>query len=162
MYWCYNSDHFGVRGEVPRLLSWLIKNCHSSKPFSALLSTPDSLKCLIEMISSMHAVMQNEALLALNIVCLSYTNNETDLPKSFVSADIGKHLHFIITKYHEKMENGTAENLLMLIEQLTKYALLNAHFRESKVDDALKLFAKSANNGTHSKRIEKLVEKIDK
>lgn len=166
VYWCYNSDHLGVRGEVPRLLAWLIKNCHKTKPFQTLLSVNDSLKCLVEMISSIHVVMQNEALLALNIICLSSKNrkdsinNENDLPNMFVKSDVGKHLSFMINKYYEKMENGTLENLLTLIEQLTEYTIVTEHLNALKVDESLTVLKNVKSTTNYEKRIDVLVDKI--
>ncbi|KAJ8950000.1 hypothetical protein NQ318_002411 [Aromia moschata] len=78
IYWCYNSDHLGVRGEVPRLLCWLIKNCHSFKPFENVLSVNGTVKCVVEMISSNHAVMQNEAFYGLNLLCIGCTDKNLE------------------------------------------------------------------------------------
>lgn len=159
VYWCYNSDHLGVRGEAPRLLAWLIKNCRTSKPYTTLLSVPDSLKCLVEMISSMHSVMQNEALLALNLICLN-CKDDNNLSNMFVNSDIGKHLAFIINKYYEKMENGTIENLLALIELLIAFNAVTKHLNELKVNEALKLFKNTKSITNYEKKIDKLIKSI--
>ncbi|KRT80317.1 Armadillo repeat containing protein, partial [Oryctes borbonicus] len=130
VYWCYNSDHLGVRAEAPRLLVWLIKNSHSAEAYPMILSVPNSVKCLVEMITSLHAVMQNEAILALNLICSCYfMANDNERPYStvteqvnnmklvntnvgvdstyiaelLIAADIAKNIAFIINKYHEKM-----------------------------------------------------------
>lgn len=142
VYWCYNSDHLGVRGEVPRLLVWLIKNCHSFKPFGSFISIPGSVKCLVEMISSNHALMQNEAFLALNMLYIGIsTIQPMDLRKFIeliIEADIGKNLNFILTKYGGKMEQHTVENLLILLEHLVKNKLFIDHLNQSKVKDPLR------------------------
>lgn len=75
--WCYNSNHPGVRAEAPRTLTWLIKHCHSSKPYPYMIKTKDCIKCLVEMITSSHAVMQNEALFALNLLCATCLHNDS-------------------------------------------------------------------------------------
>lgn len=160
VYWCYNSDHLGVRGEAPRLLCWLIKNCHSSTHLATIPSVPDSIKCLVEMISTMHAVMQNEALLALNLLCAS-SSKQSNLPQLFIDADLGKHIAFVINKYHEKMERETIENMLILLEQLTKFTPISKHLLNSKVNDTLKLLTANKNATPSNSRISKLITSIE-
>lgn len=160
VYWCYNSDHLGVRGEAPRLLSWLIKNCHSSSHLATIPSVPDSIRCLVEMISTMHAVMQNEALLALNLLCAS-SSKQTDLPQLFIDADLGKHTAFVVNKYHEKMERETIENMLILLEQLIRCPRISKHLLQSKVNDALILLTANKNAASSSCRIAKLNTTIE-
>ncbi|KAG5893659.1 hypothetical protein JTB14_028813 [Gonioctena quinquepunctata] len=154
IHWCYNSDHLGVRGEVPRLLAWLIKHCHSFKPFAAFVQVQDSVKCLVEMISSNHAVMQNEALYALNLLCkgCSHCNfsqnievnnhsSEEKLMDVLIEADIGKNLNFVLTKYGDKMDRPTIENLLTLLEQIVRSRAICDHLNQTKVQAPLsKLF----------------------
>lgn len=142
------------------------------------------------MISSMHVVMQNEALLALNLICLTSRNrndslnnenvtinnenvtinnenvvtinNGNDLAKMFVVSDVGKHLTFMMNKYYEKIENGTLENLLTLIEQLTDYTEIIDHLNVLKVDDALMLFKNLKTGTIYAKRIDTLIDVIRK
>ncbi|KAJ8974608.1 hypothetical protein NQ317_019353 [Molorchus minor] len=148
VYWCYNSDHLGVRGEVPRLLSWLIKHCHSFKPFENLLSVKGTIKCIVEMISSNHAVMQNEAFYALNLLCIGFSSADSSHNKDvnnvsentdrmkrlideLIQADIGKNLNFVINRYDhfnsvnikealEKLSTNTnAENISRKIREIS-------------------------------------------
>nr|CAI5826614.1 unnamed protein product [Callosobruchus analis] len=79
VFWCYNSDHLGIRGEVPRLISWLIKNCRSFKPFKGVLDVDGCVKCIVEMICSNHAVMQNEAFIALSLMCTGCKKNDAEV-----------------------------------------------------------------------------------
>ncbi|CAG9831995.1 unnamed protein product [Diabrotica balteata] len=142
VHWCYNSDHLGVRGEVPRLISWLVKSCHSVKPFYLLLEVPDSIKCLVEMISSNHAVMQNEAFYALSLlyVGLSSQNCEDSVNKfnkALINADMVKNLHFILTKYADKMDTPTIENLLALLEYICKSEEIVDHFKKIELHTPL-------------------------
>ncbi|KAJ8938448.1 hypothetical protein NQ314_011484 [Rhamnusium bicolor] len=179
VYWCYNSDHLGVRGEVPRLLAWLIKHCHSFKPFENLLSVKDCVKCIVEMISSNHAVMQNEAFYALNLLCigcshsnssqngnLNYRNDDsTDkniekLMKEVVNADIGKNLNFVINKYGEKMDKQTIDNLLTLLEQLVKSKAVIDHFNSTSVKDVLGKISSNPNAQNISEKFKSIVTEI--
>lgn len=141
VHWFNNSDHLGVRGEVPRLISWLIKNCNSYKPFIHLLEIEESLKCLVEMISSSHAMMQNEALSSLDLVCTGSSELSVEEFNKFVKAvidsDIGKHLQFVVNRYGEKMNDQTITNLLSLIEHLLKSEEALTHLNKNKVKSAL-------------------------
>lgn len=105
--------------------------------------------------------MQNEALLALNLIIISnLNNNQIDLAKLFLNADIGKHIAFMINKYNEKMEIGTIENLLTLIEQLTKFTIIKTHLHELKVDEALKIF-ENHKCLTNSEKLVKLIQVLN-
>lgn len=138
MDWCYNSNHLGVRGEVPRLMAWLIKHCHSFQPIPIVLNVNKLLRCLVEMISSNHAIMQNEAYYALNILSLgSKDDSNRDFVRLSIEADIGKHLHYIIGKYTDKPDAKSTENLLCLLENLSKSPQLVEHLRLCGIREAL-------------------------
>lgn len=170
VYWCYNSDHLGVRAEAPRLLVWLIKNSQSADAFPKILSVPNSVKCLVEMISSLHVVMQNEALLALNLMCSHYfctSDNEglhpaisqqvnnmnlddsntvadsTYLAELLISADIYKNISFLINKYYEKMSLDTARNIVTLLSVLSKSTKIVDHFKTCNINNTLHLLQKN-------------------
>lgn len=146
--WCFNSDHLGVRGEASRLLAWLIKNCHSTKPYPIILSIKDCVRCLVEMIPSNHAVMQNEAFYALNLLCIDRISNSNSndidacnsqsLDKILVEAEISKKINFLINKYKEKLEPETVVNLLTLIERLIVSPILLEHLKENCVGQELR------------------------
>lgn len=162
VYWCYNSDHLGIRGEVPRLLSWLIKQCHSFTPFKLLLENSDSIKCIVEMISSNHVVMQNEAFYALTLLYLGCSSQNSDrnneksdivsLNKILINADIGKNINFVLTKYGDKMDACTIENILTLLEQLCKSEDVINHLKNTEIQTPLPKLYKNPNIG----KVEKL------
>ncbi|RZC32954.1 rap1 GTPase-GDP dissociation stimulator 1-B [Asbolus verrucosus] len=181
IYWCYNSDHLGVRGEIPRLLSWLIKHCHSFKPFKTLIQVKDSVKCLVEMTSSNHAVMQNESFFALNLLCIGCgpssendssngvngngVNENVDqaLFEQFINADIGKNLNFVVNKYSDKMDRHTIENLVTLLEQLINSPSVVNHLKSTKVGDALsKLISTNTNAQAVIDRLNNIMVQINK
>lgn len=154
MYWCYNSDHIGVRGEVPRLVAWLIKNCQSSNIFNKLLDIQDLIKCIVEMTTSSHSVMQNEAIAALTILCTECSNIKPennqktnkannspnkDLQKFcdlLVTADIAKHLIFVIHKCSDKQDIETLNNLVVLLEKLIQSKVIVDHFKTRDLIDS--------------------------
>ncbi|KAK9745409.1 hypothetical protein QE152_g7005 [Popillia japonica] len=172
IYWCYNSDHLGVRAEAPRLLVWLIKNSRSSEAYPIILSVSDSMKCLVDMISSLHTVMQNEAIIAITLISsyyfcsndnkkMSTTMSEPDatsqlnnsnskshinseyLADLLIAADIAKNVEFIIKKYHEKIAFETASNLVKLLSLLSNSIGIIEHFKNCKINDALTLLEKN-------------------
>jgi hypothetical protein len=179
IYWCYNSDHLGVRGEIPRLLSWLIKHCHSFKPFKTLIQIKDSVKCLVEMTSSNHAVMQNESFYALNLLCIGCgVGNESDssngvngdhaaedgdqtLFDQLINADIGKNLSFVVNKYSDKMDKHTIENLLTLLEQLINSPSLVGHLKSNNVGEALAKLTANPNAQAVSEKLNHVTVQIN-
>lgn len=148
VYWCYNSDHLGVRGEVPRLLAWLIKNCHSFKPFEKFIFVKDTVRCVVEMTASNHAVMQNEAFFAIKLLFIgccniNYSSSENSdtliekLIQEVINADIGKHLNFVINKYGEKMDQHSINNLIELLEQMLNFISATKHLKSANISKVL-------------------------
>lgn len=68
--WCAVEEHAGVKGEATRLMAWMIKNSRSA-PVMRILVRAEGLPHLVTMATSEHAVMQNEALVALNLIASS-------------------------------------------------------------------------------------------
>ena len=56
-----------VTGEATRLMSWIIKNSKAAQVMRNLVRA-EGLQHLVTMATSEHLVMQNEALLALNLI----------------------------------------------------------------------------------------------
>nr|CAI5826613.1 unnamed protein product [Callosobruchus analis] len=173
VFWCYNSDHLGIRGEVPRLISWLIKNCRSFKPFKGVLDVDGCVKCIVEMICSNHAVMQNEAFIALSLMCTGCKKNDAEvqggaqwdqLVRQLVEADIGKSVSFVLMKYGHKMDRSSIENLLTLLEQLFEHSELLNHLKEADMSPRLITLTSNPNAERLKERIDKIVNalKVDK
>ncbi|CAG9767174.1 unnamed protein product [Ceutorhynchus assimilis] len=139
VYCCYNSDHLGVRGEVPRSFSWLIKNTKSSEPFPMFVSVKDSTKCIVEMISSNHAVMQNEAFIALRILAVGLHNSNSLDPfyTSLCEAALGKNFNFVLNKYGEKWDQPIFENCLSLLENLVDSNEIVKDLKDNEIVDSL-------------------------
>ncbi|XP_073452982.1 rap1 GTPase-GDP dissociation stimulator 1-A-like isoform X2 [Aquarana catesbeiana] len=64
--WCEVKDHIGVRGEANRLLASLLRHSKSAEVVKAIQKAK-GVKHLVSMTTSEHAIMQNEALIALAI-----------------------------------------------------------------------------------------------
>ncbi|GAB6030924.1 hypothetical protein CHUAL_007752 [Chamberlinius hualienensis] len=92
--WCETDDHPGVKGEANRLLAWIIKNSKSSEVMK-LVVDKGGLPFLVSMMNSEHSVMQNEALIALAIVCVTIIDRAED---SLVNTEFAKNLKSIISE----------------------------------------------------------------
>lgn len=170
VYWCYNSEYIGVRGEVPRLLAWLVKNCRSFQPFDGFLSVKDAVRCVVEMISSNHAVMQNEAFYAINLLfvgcrTLSVNNEDPESPINrligqVIEADVGKHLGFVVSRYGEKMDGHSVDNLTALLEQMLGFERSAGHLKSSEVGAALGKIGRNPNVRDSAGKLEALVSRL--
>lgn len=110
------------------------------------------------MISSNHAIMQNEAYFALNILSLGSTNeNNRDFVERCINADIGKHVHYIIGKYADKPDFKSTENLLCLLENLSKSPRLVEHLRSCGLREAL---AKLQNGYKDSEKLDLIMDRF--
>lgn len=168
VYWCYNSDHLGVRGEVPRLIAWLIKHCHLSEVLYKLLDVQDVIRCLVEMTSSSHSVMQNEAFMALNILHTVYSSSRhadggkikdsinVDLQKFYkllITADVAKHLTLIICKCSDKQDIETINSILTLLENLIQSQDIVSHLKTHNTLDSLRKLSVSCKVDNLQERI---------
>lgn len=159
VHWCYNCDHLGIRGEVPRLIAWLIKHCHSFDPFPSLLDVPDLVRCLVEMVSSNHAVMQNEALYALYLLLLGYKGTDRGrFVQQLIAADVGKHFLFILNKYGDRMDQKTEENIVKVLDKMLESGEVLGHLRSSGLQAALENLKENASVPPHD--IEKVLDLI--
>ncbi|XP_050393873.1 rap1 GTPase-GDP dissociation stimulator 1 isoform X1 [Patella vulgata] len=84
--WCDVEEHAGVRGEATRLLAWLIKNSKSPEVMKNIIKS-DGIQYLVSMATSEHVVMQNEALIALTLICSTVLEDAADQLKE---ADLAK------------------------------------------------------------------------
>nr|XP_020833018.1 rap1 GTPase-GDP dissociation stimulator 1-like isoform X2 [Phascolarctos cinereus] len=64
--WCEAKEHAGVQGEASRLLASLLRHSKSQEVVRAIQEA-QGVKHLVSMTTSEHAIMQNEALIALAI-----------------------------------------------------------------------------------------------
>ncbi|XP_048763708.1 rap1 GTPase-GDP dissociation stimulator 1-like isoform X2 [Ostrea edulis] len=76
--WCDVDEHAGVQGEGTRLLASLVKNGRSVELMRNVIKC-QGIPPLVVMVSSEHLVMQNEALVALTLICSSVLD-EAALP----------------------------------------------------------------------------------
>lgn len=137
---CEHADHPGVRAEAPRLLAWLVKHCKTSTGRCKITKHPNTILCLVQMIPSPHAVMQIEALLGLNLLYTAARDQkiEDEISRLFVSADLGKHVAFLLNRYGDKIEKEVIDNLLTLTDQLNDQSIVIDNFRDNKLPESLR------------------------
>ncbi|XP_040293189.1 rap1 GTPase-GDP dissociation stimulator 1-like isoform X2 [Bufo bufo] len=90
--WCEAKDHVGVRGEANRLLASLLRHSKSQDVVNAIQKAK-GVKHLVSMTTSEHAIMQNEALIALAIAS---TINLEVVEGAFKESDLVSILHRIL------------------------------------------------------------------
>ncbi|XP_019760839.1 rap1 GTPase-GDP dissociation stimulator 1-B [Dendroctonus ponderosae] len=164
VYWCYNSDHVGVRGEVPRIFSWLIKNTHSSEPFATFVSVKDSVKCIVDMIASNFGLMHNESFLALIILLSGLRNTEkhsqVDVDafyNTLCDSAFGKNLSFALNKYGEQWDKHTIENCLTLLEQTSSSEQIIQELQKNNVVQSLDKLKSNVNATECANRVDTLL-----
>ncbi|XP_069837961.1 rap1 GTPase-GDP dissociation stimulator 1-A-like [Dendropsophus ebraccatus] len=90
--WCEAKDHVGVRGEANRLLASLLRHSKSQDVVKAIQKAK-GVKHLVSMTTSEHAIMQNEALIALAIA--SAINLEA-VEEAFKESELVSILHKVL------------------------------------------------------------------
>jgi hypothetical protein len=123
-----SPDLVGVNSEASRLLAWLVKNGYRSKinnqadigPLKSFIEVNGTISVLAKMLSSTHALMQNEGLLALTIVTLILKS--PNLNKLLKDASLAEAIQDFISKISEteRMTNEIIDNLTSLITVLKK------------------------------------------
>uniref|UniRef100_A0A1A9VNA0 Rap1 GTPase-GDP dissociation stimulator 1-B n=1 Tax=Glossina austeni TaxID=7395 RepID=A0A1A9VNA0_GLOAU len=190
VHWSKSSDYAGVTGESLRLMAWLIKHAYLNKIAYALPRKGDApaeqlvdkipsmdydrssliefinnectIEAMINMLTSQHLVMQNEALIALCILCVvflgksssssssssstssSATSAATDgdtaikLQDAFIKFEVGKKLAELINKSSDTMTKEIVENLQNFTNLLRNSDKLVAHLEENNINELLK------------------------
>ncbi|XP_034994309.1 rap1 GTPase-GDP dissociation stimulator 1-like [Zootoca vivipara] len=90
--WCNSNDHAGVCGEANRLLASLLRHSCSQEVVKAIQEA-QAMKHLVSMATSEHAIMQNEALIALAIA--SAVNLEI-IKETFKEAKLVQNIHKLL------------------------------------------------------------------
>ncbi|XP_033219171.1 rap1 GTPase-GDP dissociation stimulator 1 [Belonocnema kinseyi] len=132
--WSGTEDHPGVQGEANRLLAWLIINSRHNEVVDSVIKH-GGVKRLVKMLNSKYALMQNEALLSLNIltaICLS------DSEKPLIDSEIGPTLRRFLRESATTLEPPIVYNSLSLTLKLTKSEILRDHLKKSELHSSWK------------------------
>lgn len=137
--WSGTEDHPGVQGEANRLLAWLIINSRDKDVVLTVINN-DGVKRLVKMLNSKHPLMQNEALLSLNIltaICL------TESEKYLIDSKIGVALYRFFKESAPTLEPPIIYNSFSLTLNLVKSENLKVHLNETEVSTSLRELLKT-------------------
>ncbi|XP_045463520.1 rap1 GTPase-GDP dissociation stimulator 1 [Harmonia axyridis] len=169
--WFENRYHLGVRIEAARLLAWLIKGCHSWKSMQYIIRTDGAIACLVSIFPSVNAIMENEALVALNLLTISITQyhdvdgleaadvekNKIEFVKQVVKADIATILPYErIFRHSEQM----LDNLISLLEKLLGFEDVLQHFIEKQTSKELNLHVHIIESQNSIDKIQKIISQL--
>lgn len=167
VHWSKSSDYAGVTGESQRLMAWLIKHAYLSKiacaikrkgdaseshfsntnvhihdktSLKAFVDVDGAVESMVNMLSSQHLVMQNEALIALCILSAIYLEKiePFNLQEKFIQCDLGKKLAELIIRFSETMTKEIVENLQNFTFLLKASGKLESHLDEYNINELLK------------------------
>lgn len=163
VHWSKSSDFASVTGESLRLMAWLVKHAYflqkqssDSQPKSVNDSSLQSfvridgaVDCMVNMLTSQHLVMQNEALIALSIISAvlgkSGKESSTDsaapqinLNELLIRCDLGQKMSEFISKNSDTMTKEIVENLQTFMSLLRCSADLVVHLNKHNIDELLK------------------------
>lgn len=153
--WSKTIDyHAGVSAESLRLIAWLIKHAYKDKTTETsakklddknlrkFIQIPDAVNSLVTMLNSSHVVMQNEALIALCILSVTFlrTGNTDDiaLDDILIESHIGEKISSFITRNADTMTKEIVENLRTLLQQLRHSEKLINHLNEYNLEELIK------------------------
>lgn len=154
--WCDTDDHPGVQGEANRLLAWLIKNSRDKEVLKVMIEI-NALPCLVKMVSVEHAVMQNEALLALVI---TVTMRPDSIP-ILLEANIGESIFKLLKNYGSSLAKEVLLNGLRLIEHLLSVDIMKKHLKEKGIISVLKPLLSRKNIADSHDKINHLIASLD-
>ncbi|RVE46591.1 hypothetical protein evm_008778 [Chilo suppressalis] len=155
--WTQAGECAGAAGEAPRLLAWCARLLRHSAHARHLLQVEGCISSLVNMLVVCHAVMQNEAILALTLLAMESLNKSpSDEPSDFdcensfitqlISSEIGKHVSVLIDTNCAKMPVEVAENLLAFLDITSKKNDIASDYKEAKVHESLKKCSEARND----------------
>lgn len=105
------------------------------------VKTVGTVESMINMLTSQHLVMQNEALIALSIlstIFLCKNDSNIHLDDLFIECELGKKLSEFITRSSDNMTKEIVENLQKFTALLRNSDKLVNHLEEHNIDESLK------------------------
>ncbi|XP_018364386.1 PREDICTED: rap1 GTPase-GDP dissociation stimulator 1-B [Trachymyrmex cornetzi] len=143
--WCSTEDHPGVQGEANRLIAWLINNSRDKQVALSIIKY-GAVQHLVDMLLAQHTLMQNEAIMGLNLLTVICPTESEEL---LIKADFGRNMCELFARSRELdvhiMLNALsllnrALELDQLKEHLTSYGLANTcklqcHINENTVKE---------------------------
>lgn len=163
VFWSKSCDYANVTGESLRLMAWLVKHAYyqnrnatatasasggsvtgaiaDDSSLKAFVRTNGAVECMINMLTSQHLVMQNEALIALSIISVVLCRNkqsDVNLDEMFIACNVGEKMAIFIGKSSDTMTKEIVENLQTFMSLLRSSENLMNHLNEHNIDELLK------------------------
>ncbi|XP_055877370.1 rap1 GTPase-GDP dissociation stimulator 1-like isoform X3 [Biomphalaria glabrata] len=135
--WCGVEAHAGVKGEATRVMASLVKNSRSTSVIQNLIRA-DGINHLVSMAMSEHLVMQNEAILALTIICTTALG-EASVPLK--EADLTETL--IILLKDDKLPAEMMCNVFSLLQAISTSGTLKDDILTSNIVDLVRSLGES-------------------
>lgn len=126
-------------------MAWLIKHAYHARPDAAdetslkeFVKVDGAVESMVNMLTSQHLVMQNEALIALSILStVLNNNNDVNLDEILIKCNIGEKMSEFITKSSDNMTKEIVENLQSFMNILKINENLLEHLSNFNINDLL-------------------------
>ncbi|XP_011648061.1 LOW QUALITY PROTEIN: rap1 GTPase-GDP dissociation stimulator 1-B [Pogonomyrmex barbatus] len=132
--WCSIEDHPGVQGEANRLIAWLINNSRD-KQIALSIIKYGAVQHLVDMLLAQHAVMQNEAILALTIL-MSICPIESE--ELLIKAGFGRSMCEFFEARANDLDIHIVLNALSLLDSVLQSDQLKEHLKSCGLANACK------------------------
>ncbi|KAH9502306.1 Rap1 GTPase-GDP dissociation stimulator 1-B [Bulinus truncatus] len=130
--WCGVESHAGVKGEATRVMASLVKNSRSAAVIQNLIRA-DGVVHLVSMAMSEHLVMQNEAIMALTIIC-STALGEASIPLK--EADLTETVITLLND--DKLPAEMMCNIFSLLQAISTSGTLKDEILTSNIVDLVR------------------------
>lgn len=151
--WSKIDDHYGVKAEASRLLTWIVKNSKCRQVVDNIVRL-DGLRGIIEMISTGYKcrIMQNEAFIAL---ILMFASTDPQLDDRLIDGALGRYIHlFLVSTFNSStlIQNEILSNFITLIQLLSSRSKnLKAHLVNHKIPTNLTKIPLNGNTTMNSR-----------
>ncbi|XP_015795147.1 rap1 GTPase-GDP dissociation stimulator 1 [Tetranychus urticae] len=151
--WSTIDDHYGVKAEASRLLTWIVKNSKCRMVVDNIVRL-NGLRGIIEMISTgaKCGIMQNEAFIAL---ILMFASTDPQLEDRLIDGSLGYHIHtFLSSAYNSQtlIQNEILSNFITLMQLLASRSKnLKAHLILHKIPNDLQNIPLNGNTTMNSR-----------
>lgn len=158
--WGESTDYLSVTGEALRLIAWIIKHAykdtlgrkvpqqqttaitqHRDDHLMKFIQIDGCVRSMVQMLTTQHLVMQNEALIALCIMSSMFiqnSDNDLNLIKLFIDCELGHKLAEFIQRSADEMTKEIVENVETLMSLLRTSDVLVKHLNDYDIDELLK------------------------
>ncbi|XP_077291236.1 visceral mesodermal armadillo-repeats [Arctopsyche grandis] len=188
--WGAQSEHAGVSGEASRLLARMVRQLQSQESLTSIVKVDGCVACLVNMLAASHIIMQNEAMIALTILCATIfrdsteahqNNNEESRKRSehisicdqdetrnilidgILKAELAKQLNIMLERNRLKVQPEIVENICKFISLLMMHEPLKEQMSQLKVQESMQTLLTENDQLSESLKnsISDLIAKLD-